>query len=51
MSRYNKDEVAPGQGVDGDKDVNWVVKQVDKKAEREMFGSVADLTPKHTGKA
>ena len=31
----SKDNVAKGQGIDGDKDINWVVKQVDKKAERD----------------
>jgi hypothetical protein len=45
------DSYKGGQGIDGSKHDSWVVKQVDKKAEREQFGSVADVTPKHPGKA
>ncbi len=46
-----RDSCKPGQGIDGGKDENWVAKQVDKKAEREQFGTIADLSPKHPAKA
>ena len=48
---YVAAEAAKGQGVDGGRDEGWQTRNIDKKAEREMFGSVADLTPRHPSKA
>ena len=49
-TKRSKDNSAPGQGVDGSKDEGWQTRNIDKNAERMMYGDGADLTPAHNSK-